>query len=518
MPERNYDRINRFCDHAVEIALDDSHGYSQYNRWGSPDYDCSSLMYECAYYAGYDIKYEDPRYTGSMIDDFAGAGYRVDEFDGNLWDLERGDILLNTGAHTAVYIGDGQIVEASNDEDGGIAGNQPGDQTGWEIHIGDVYNYPWTHVLTPPEDYDITPDPEPEPEPEPGEIQIFLIDVSEHNGEIDWQAVKDSGWHAIIRVGYGDNIEDQDDEYYWYNIGECERLGIPHGVYLYSYAQSMDQVQSEIDHMLRLIDGKTLQYPVFFDTEEPGTEWISYEATCEFCSAMERAGYWAGVYASESWWNANLHGLWDHYATWVAKWGSNDGSMQEPPYCPYDIWQYSSEGGIPGVYGRVDVSMSTRDFPKEITGESGGTPTPGPSPAPEPEPGPAPSGDDVDSLADRVIAGEFGEGQDRIQALGDLYDVVQAIVNNRYGVGFDVDNLAQRVIAGDFGNGDDRRRALGSIYDIVQQRVNEILGSDIDDLAYRTIRGEFGNGADRIQALGGLYDAVQQRVNEILGA
>lgn len=143
-------KTDLFVNHAIAIAKDDSHGYSQYSRWGK-DYDCSSLMYECGYKAGYSLPRSGTRYTGTMIAHFSACGFRVDAFDGNLNDLERGDILLNTAHHTAVYIGNGQIVEASISETGGISG-KVGDQTGHEIHIRSVYNYPWTHVLTPPKE------------------------------------------------------------------------------------------------------------------------------------------------------------------------------------------------------------------------------------------------------------------------------------------------------------------------------------------------------------------------------
>ena len=149
---RDYTRIDKFVQHAIDIANNNAHGYAQDNRWG-PDFDCSSMMYECAYYAGYPVKTTNPRYTGSMIGDFTAVGYRCDVFDGNLNDLEKGDILLNTQHHTCVYIGGGKIAEASINEKGGISGGQPGDQTGREIHIRNVYNYPWTHVLTPPADW-----------------------------------------------------------------------------------------------------------------------------------------------------------------------------------------------------------------------------------------------------------------------------------------------------------------------------------------------------------------------------
>ena len=142
----------------------------------------------------------------------------------------------------------------------------------------------------------------------------------------------------------------------------------------------------------------------------------------------------------------------------------------------------------------------------------------------------------VAELARRVIAGEFGNGDARRAALGSRYSEVQAEVNRILAGGSssapaqpaapDIEALAQAVIRGDYGNGDDRRAALGSTYDAVQARVNEILGAggsdggsggaDIDALARAVIRGEYGNGEERRSRLGPLYDAVQARVNEIL--
>ena len=88
------------------------------------------------------------------------------------------------------------------------------------------------------------------------------IDVSEHNGKIDWEKVKSSGIDfAIIRCGYGMDLPKQDDKYWQYNVTECERLGIPYGVYIYSYADSTDRAASEADHVLRLLKGHTPSYP-----------------------------------------------------------------------------------------------------------------------------------------------------------------------------------------------------------------------------------------------------------------
>ena len=82
------------------------------------------------------------------------------------------------------------------------------------------------------------------------------IDVSSHQGEINWEAVKNSGIDfAIIRCGYGDDLTQYDDFYWKRNADECTRLGIPFGVYLYSYAASIGEAQSEASHVLRLIEG-----------------------------------------------------------------------------------------------------------------------------------------------------------------------------------------------------------------------------------------------------------------------
>lgn len=138
----------------------------------------------------------------------------------------------------------------------------------------------------------------------------------------------------------------------------------------------------------------------------------------------------------------------------------------------------------------------------------------------------APSGD-VSELAERVIAGEFGNGDARRAALGERYDEVQAEVNRILlggDSGIDVEAMARRVIAGEFGNGDERKRRLGSNYDAVQRRVNEILlgtGSsstsvDVDAMALAVIRGDYGNGEERKRRLGSYYNIVQARVNQML--
>lgn len=150
-------------------------------------------------------------------------------------------------------------------------------------------------------------------------------------------------------------------------------------------------------------------------------------------------------------------------------------------------------------------------------------------------PAPKPSGKSIAQLADEVLRGVYGNGEQRRAALGSQYDAVQAEVNRRiYGTSTpsqpaakSVAQLADEVLAGKHGNGDARVRSLGAYYNDVQAEVNRRLGIavapaapaqvDIDRLARAVIRGDYGNGAARQAALGSNYAAVQRRVNQILG-
>ena len=140
------DVIESAAAYAQNIAADDSHGYDQSQRWG-PDYDCSSLVISAFRKAGVPLSCT---YTGNMRGDMLRCGFEdvtgsVDLNTGA--GLERGDVLLNHVHHTSLYIGGGQLVQASINEHGTTTGGQTGDQTGREICTRGYYNYPWDCVL-----------------------------------------------------------------------------------------------------------------------------------------------------------------------------------------------------------------------------------------------------------------------------------------------------------------------------------------------------------------------------------
>lgn len=152
-------KIEKAVDYMKQIANDNKHGYSQTNRWGSPDtwsdYDCSSLVISAWQAAGVPVKDKGASYTGNMYNVFIKCGFKDVTSKINLSTgsgLIAGDVLLNHTDHTAMMISKTQLAQASIDENGGISGGKVGDQTGYEIHIRSYYNYPWNCVLRYPEE------------------------------------------------------------------------------------------------------------------------------------------------------------------------------------------------------------------------------------------------------------------------------------------------------------------------------------------------------------------------------
>ena len=183
------------------------------------------------------------------------------------------------------------------------------------------------------------------------------IDVSNHQGTVDWNKVKAAGIDfAILKVGpvYG-----KPDGSFERNAVECERLGIPYGVYYYSYARSVEDANKEADRTLAWLGGHHPSLPVYYDLEDSyilqdpdfSKDKLTQIAQA-FCNRMEAVGFKSGIYANLNWLNNYLNSpSLSGYDHWVAQYNWRCDYAGS-----YSFWQYSSSGNVPGVNGRCDMN------------------------------------------------------------------------------------------------------------------------------------------------------------------
>lgn len=211
--------------------------------------------------------------------------------------------------------------------------------------------------------------------------KAMCIDVSEHNGKIEWKKIKAAGMeYAIIRCGYGQNYESQDDDQWARNAEYAQKYGIKIGVYLYSYAYNEAMAYGEAQHVLRCLreaglEPDDLALPVYYDLEEasvrPSNEMLARMAAV-FCNTIAAEGYNVGIYASTSWFMSYLtDDVFNDYgwSKWVAQYSSQCTYCRKPDtsmdtmknYGLYlDLWQFTSRGWITGAnngINRVDTNM-----------------------------------------------------------------------------------------------------------------------------------------------------------------
>lgn len=247
-----------------------------------------------------------------------------------------------------------------------------------------------------------------------------VIDISQFNGAIDFPKVAQSCDGVIIRVGYrgyGAGTLKR-DTFLSRNLAGAKAAGLPIGVYFVTQAINEAEAREEARYTLEQIKGYKLVYPVFIDSENGNPQGkgradhghLSREQRTAilkaFCNEVQKAGYTAGVYASESWFISDLNlGELEKYFIWVAKYSTKAPSIK------FNAWQYTSKGVIMGVSGNVDIS----DFLKVIDNKPSN-----------------PSKKSNEEIADEVIAGAWGNGADRkarLKAAGYDYDAIQKLVN-----------------------------------------------------------------------------------------
>lgn len=182
------------------------------------------------------------------------------------------------------------------------------------------------------------------------------IDVSEWQGEIDFQKAVTAGvTFAMIRSSYGWKKDTQKDKFLDSNLNGFKKLGIPYGIYHYSYAQSVNEAVLEAKFCLKCIGNSKPLFPIFYDMEEDAQaklgKGLCTDIAVAFCSEIEKAGHKAGIYANAYWFENHLDydKLSKSYAIWLAHWA-------DKPQYDTDIWQYTSKGKIDGISGNVDMN------------------------------------------------------------------------------------------------------------------------------------------------------------------
>jgi GH25 family lysozyme M1 (1,4-beta-N-acetylmuramidase) len=198
--------------------------------------------------------------------------------------------------------------------------------------------------------------------------QKVVIDISSHNGVVDWNAVKNSGKvdAVILRLGYGIGYMDTT---FLTNVKELNRLGIPYSVYLFSYAENGSEATKEGQFVVNTIKNNSVNissnlFSIYYDLEDwtiSSTGESSYGISQEsyrniilsFKNVVEsNLAIKARVYASKNYILTRFPTDVQSYATWVAEWNSSISYTG-----PYEGWQYTSKGSVPGITGNVDMSI-----------------------------------------------------------------------------------------------------------------------------------------------------------------
>lgn len=201
-------------------------------------------------------------------------------------------------------------------------------------------------------------------------MEIKGIDVSAHQGKINWDTVANYGMDfAILRITEVGNVIDSQFEN---NFAGCNKRKIPVGVYKYSYASTVSEAQSEARKVVSVLNGRKIQFPVFLDLEHHKQRVLGAESIHDLAEAFREiivaAGYKFGIYCNEDWYMNVICSHLRKYEFWIAHYPGNDnGWLQERIRPSFGVgWQYSSKAKIPGINGTVDRSVFYKDY-KEVS-------------------------------------------------------------------------------------------------------------------------------------------------------
>lgn len=198
----------------------------------------------------------------------------------------------------------------------------------------------------------------------------LILDISENNGYIDFEKVKQAGIEGvIIRIGWiGNKNNHTIDKYFNDYYNRAKNVGLKVGFYVYSYVKSKQALEGACQWILNQIQDKSFELPLFLDLEDNTIESCGKENLTEqaivFCRTFENLGIKTGIYANKHWFEnyVDVYRLIDlNYKIWLAEWNVQNPTVNYR----VDFWQKTSDGHIPGINGRVDINTMLTDNNEE---------------------------------------------------------------------------------------------------------------------------------------------------------
>ena len=323
--------IEKAIRYMEDIAKDDSHGYAQDNRGGNPDYDCSSLVGTALNMAGFNVSKGST--TRNLYSQMIQCGFKELPINDA---RKRGDVFLSPGHHVVMCVDENNIVHASLNENGGIKNGKPGDQTGKEICVRSYYepSYKWTYHLR----Y------------EENKPYKFLVDLSKYNIVSDYNQLAKEVDGVIVRAGYRGSQTGSitQDPRFETHITELLKKNVKIGLYFYSQAINETEGKAEAQWIIEQAKKYKIDYPIFIDSEYSKEQKgradhldknTRTKIMTAFCNEVAKAGYVAGVYASDNWFKTQLN--FDELKNWFI-WCARYSTVA-PTISKYDAWQYGSQ-------------------------------------------------------------------------------------------------------------------------------------------------------------------------------
>lgn len=200
-------------------------------------------------------------------------------------------------------------------------------------------------------------------------MKELVIDLSYHNGSVDFQKMKNAGvYGVIIRAGYGKVASQKDKKFEEFYKGATE-AGLHVGTYWYSYAKSVSEAEIEMDLFIKVIEGKKWDMFVAFDLEDASQQGLGKEKLTNMAVAalnkIHNAGYVAVLYSNPNWLTnyLSVSQMPDYTKYWVACYSTASKYKVWTDSTFASMWQYSEKGTCSGVSGNCDVNYCYVDFP-----------------------------------------------------------------------------------------------------------------------------------------------------------